>query len=289
MNSIIVTTDHSDFSIVDIDTGSITHINGKTPELDRKNLEGKGRHTYRPFGVEIDEDSIFVVSNDVIGMFDKKTFKFQGLVDLILHINTHQIVKDGDTWITCNTAVDCIGFYGKDNNKQFNVNLLNKIDKTYFYKDSDTYDSRHVNSLLNEGEKLYFCRHNGGIVDSDFWELDKRTLRARKLINAGRCCHGIRFLNNQLITLSTGTGELLKIDLATNNIQKYKICDPDKVFLRGLEIFGNKIIIGCSVNFKKLTDEKLECFVLVYDMQSNTELKITLPNQTGINDLRSFK
>ena len=130
--------------------------------------------------------------------------EFDSLINIPLFINTHQIIKDKSTIYTCNTAIDCIGVYDLDDEyyAQFNVNFLNDFDVVNMPANADQLDSRHLNSLYDAGDKIYFCRHNKNLVPSDYGVLDKASMQGEIIASAGRSCHGIRIVNNHLYSLS---------------------------------------------------------------------------------------
>ena len=284
---LLVTTEECDFLVIDLETNKEIHRQSKTKELDAPSLKDKGRPTYRPFGIDIDDQYIYVASNSKLAQFDKTTYAYIKNINVPMMINTHQIIKDQDTFYICHTAIDTIGIHDVKNklNRFVNVNLLNRVDIHNVPETADQLDSRHLNSLFDGGDKIYFCRHNKNIVESDFGYIDKKTLDAKLVAKAGKCCHGIQFYNNLMYTLSTGTGEILEINLETQQCSAHKIVDSDSTFLRGLSILNDKIIVGCSVNFKKNVKSQF-CFVLVIDIKSNNYYKIELPGIKFINDLK---
>jgi hypothetical protein len=284
MSRLVITPEDRDFVVVDLDTGKIIHEQEITQDLNCPELKGMGRETYRPFGIAEDEEHIYIASNAKLGQFNKTTYKFERLVDVPLYINTHQILKDGDTLYTCNTAIDTIGIYNFDR-KQLSINYMNVVNQTLVPKYADQLDSRHVNSLYDAGDKVYFIRHNKDIVPSDIGFFDKRTLRPQILTNVGKCCHGIRIVENVLYTLSTATGELIGIDLNTLEAKKHKIVDPKVTFLRGLDYSDGKLVVGCSVNFKT-NDKDKSCYILVIDLQNHTHKNYQLDGVKVINDLK---
>ena len=282
---ILITTDDNDFVVLNFITGAVIHKQARAPQLLAKSLDGKGRSPYRPFGIEFDDKYIYVVSNDKLAAFSRSTCYFSHMIDIPLYINTHQIIKDLDTWYTCNTAVDCIGVYLAGKHQQVNINFLNKVEAPPEPVHADTMDSRHVNSLFNTPDKIYFCRHNKTIITSDFGYIDKDTLEVKIIASGGTCCHGIRILHNQLYTLSTATGELLKIDLGTLGITRYKIVDANTTFLRGLDIHDNKLVIGASINFKNNINKR-SSYVLIFDLKTGDYKKYPVPDNDCINDLK---
>lgn len=253
MTKVILTNEDQDFLIYDLEQEQITYQAGKTKQLDSKTLKGQGRTTFRPFGITQDQNWIYIASNDKLGRFKKDTFEFVGLIDLPLWINTHQILYDApnETMYTCNTAIDTVGIYHPDcEDKQLSINYMTLVEQKLQPKFADQLDSRHVNTLYDAGEYIMFVRHNRNITNSDIGFFDKRTQSPRIAFSIGRCCHGIAVIENTLYTLSTATGELIAIDLIDKSAVRYKIADPKVSFLRGLDVDGNKLLIGSSVNQK---------------------------------------
>lgn len=285
MKRLVITPETNDFVIFDLVVNDIVHRQGQTKELICSHLEGMHRNPFRPFGIAEDEESIYIASNDRLGKFNKTTYEFERLVDVPLWINTHQILKDGEKLYTCNTAIDAIGVYGIEH-LQLNINYMNVVKQTIQPRYAEELDSRHVNTLYDAGDKVYFIRHNGGLENSDIGFFNKRTLEPQILTKVGRCCHGIRIVEKTLYTLSTETGELVSIDLNTLLATKYKIVDPKETFLRGLEYVDGKLIIGCSVNFKSSTKTKKECYLLVVDLTNVNYKKYPLNGIKVINDIK---
>jgi hypothetical protein len=284
MSRLIITPENCDFVVFDMDAEKITHRQGKTKALDCTNLQNMGRDTYRPFGIADDADSIYIASNDRLGKFNKTTYEFEKLFDIPLWINTHQILKDGEKFYTCNTAIDTIGVYGLER-LQLSINYMNVVEQKFQPRYADELDSRHVNTLYDAGDKIYFIRHNQGIGPSDIGFFDKRTLTPQILTKVGKCCHGIEIVKNVLYTLSTQTGELISVNLDTLIAEKFNIVDPAITFLRGLEYYDGKLIIGCSVNFKTNGKDK-SCYIIVVDMKNISHKKYVLDGIKTINDLK---
>jgi len=197
---LLVTTEECDFLVIDLETNKEIHRQGKTKELNAPQLKDQGRPTYRPFGIDIDDQYIYIASNSKLAQFDKHTYEYIKNINIPMMINTHQIAKDGDVFYICHTAIDTIGIHDVKNklNKFVNVNLLNRVDIHNVPETADQLDSRHLNSLYDGGDKVYFCRHNKNIIESDFGYIDKKTLDAKLVAKAGKCCHGIQFYNNYM-------------------------------------------------------------------------------------------
>ena len=287
MSRLIITTEDQDFVVLDTEVEDFIHIGQRSEPLDNQNLKNMGRGTYRPFGIAQDNNSIYIASNDRLGQFDKNTFEFIKLIDYPLWINTHQVLYDApnETFYTCNTAIDTIGIYHPDYQKQLSINYMNVVEQKFKPRHADELDSRHVNTLFDAGDRIYFVRHNRNIMPSDIGYFDKGTLELHTLISIGKCCHGIQIIENVLYTLSTATGELLRIDLNTLNVEKFKLVDPNVTFLRGLDYKDGNLVVGCSVNFKSNTEDK-SCYIIVIDMENIKYRTIVLNGIKVINDLK---
>ena len=58
MNRLFITVDEHDFIVFDLESNSIVHRQKQSKELDAPELKGKGRPTYRPFGIDFDDDCL---------------------------------------------------------------------------------------------------------------------------------------------------------------------------------------------------------------------------------------
>ena len=288
MNRLIITSELYDFIVFDVESETITFKKPKTDLLQCDHFHNKHRNPFRPFGIAEDDDSLYITSNDRLGKFDKFTYEFLNLIDIPLWMNTHQIIKDGNTLYICNTAIDSIGIYNLETkeNKQLNLNYMSVFNQVLVPAFADQLDIRHINCMHDAGDKIYFIRHNRDLTESDFGYFDKRTLEPVLFISVGRCCHGIKIINNELISLSTATGELISINLTSLKVTKAPLVDPDTTFLRGLEYLDGELYIGGSINFKKTLEINPECFILKLNLESGVSKKIVLENTKFINDLK---
>lgn len=270
MKMIVVPDDHYHkkdnytFFVYDIESGSLLHKSPSNPELDCIQLVGQGRPTFRPYGVTSDDDYIYIVSNKKLGKYNKTTFEYCGLVDVPLYINTHQIMKSGQDFYITHTSVDVIGIHG-ETNKYFNVSKLKCVDAPQHPKHAETFDTVHVNSIAEYHNKIYFCLHNWGLKESQFGYFNKNTYESQIIAAAGFSCHGLKILNNNLYAVSSGTGEVIEIELASNKINTYKVVDPNKTFLRGLDILSDKIIFIGSNRYTNQSIPLNNCFVASFD------------------------
>jgi DNA-binding beta-propeller fold protein YncE len=251
MTKLIITNDNCDYAIYDLNLNKIIHRQSITQELDAIDLTGFNRPTFRPFGVTIDDSSVYIVSNDKLGKYNKQDHQFESLIKVPLFVNTHQMVKDKDVIYVCNSSTDTIGIYNL--NKQeynfFDVNTFSFINEPSEPKNLDIQNNKHVNSLFIDDDRIWFCLHNKGET-SEYGYFNKKTFATTIVCKAGLQGHNIIVIDNFLYTLSSATGELLSIDLNTKKESKRKIANPIFTFLRGLVYIDGKFLIGCSVNFK---------------------------------------
>jgi hypothetical protein len=260
--------EHYTFIVYDFETGKLEYIKDKCNELDCKHLEGQGRAPFRPFGIDYDDHYIYIASNDKLGAFDKTSYKFDKLIDVPLFINTHQILKDKDTFYICNTAVDTIGIYNKKIN-HLSLDKFDLVDHVFEPNDVKSDDTYHVNSLCTYGNKIYFCLHNNNKKMSRYAYFDKDTLEVSVVADAGYCSHGIAILGNKLYSLSSKTGDIVEIDLETKKINYLSCVDPNEIFLRGLDIYNDCIVIGCSNNHNAPIN-KDNCFISIFDPKNKS-------------------
>ena len=205
-------TKHYSFLVYDLENKQLVYKKEKTDELDCLHLENQGRHTFRPFGIECDDNYIYIASNDRLGVFNKSTFEFISLIDVPLYINTHQILINNDTLYSCNTAVDSIGIYNQQN-KQFNLISFELDDCLPAPQTAESHDKKHVNSLCAYDGKIYFCLHNLNKSYSKFGYFDETTFECKIIANAGFSAHGIKIINNVLYSLSSLTGDIIEIEI----------------------------------------------------------------------------
>jgi hypothetical protein len=254
--------------------------------LDCKASAGMGRPTFRPFGIAEDTQHMYIASNGVIGKYDKATYEFKGYVDVPLYVNTHQILKDKTKLYVCNTAINTIGIYDEvaKSYNHFDLITLALTSTNKKPRNVYEYDINHVNTLFDAGDKIWFCLHNRGYRPSEFGWFDKTTFESKIEIAAGFECHGIHIEGDTLYTLSTGTGELLQIDIPTKREIAYPLLGT-ATFLRGLAAWNSKLVFGGSVNFK-LKNESKSCVLGVFDINTKQFELIDLPTITCINDLK---
>jgi hypothetical protein len=261
--------DNCTFFVYDLD-GKLIHESPNNIKLNCEELEGQGRPTFRPFGITSDDKYLYIASHKKLGKYNKKTFKFVGLVDIPMYINTHQILKSGDDFYVTHTAVNTIGIHGKMNSAYFDVVSLKLIEKPLPPLNVESHDTLHVNSLLEHDDKIYFCLHNLGRESSQFGYFNKFTYESKIIASAGVCCHDIQILNNKLYALSSETGEIIEIDLVKEQPITYKISNPNKTFLRGMDIQDGKIIFCGSNRHTNGIIPMNNCFIASFDTLTKT-------------------
>lgn len=282
--------DTSTLLVYDFDKKELIKTVPKQPELISKTDDGLGRTPFRPFGITHDEKNVYVVSNSVMGVFDKLNISFKKVLDVPLFVNTHQILKSGNVLYTTNTSTDTIGIYDltTKQNKFFNISnffISLNVEKPWHVYSHEIY---HVNSIFEYEENVYFCLHNRGKRKSKFGFFNKETLKGNYLFEAGSHAHGIVVVDNMLYSLSSGTGEIIKYDLKKKSLCLIPFVDSNVTFLRGLDIQENKLLIGCSNNHKS---EKIlyknNCYISLMDLNTQQiERYMEIPEAYVITDLR---
>ena len=244
--------------------GELLHKSPYNLELDCKELVGQGRPTFRPFGVTSDSEYLYVASNKKIGKYNKHSFDYCGSVDIPMYNNTHQILKSGKDFYVAHTAVNAIGCHGKTD-LFFDVASLRLVDAPVSPIDVDIADLNHINSILEHDGKIYFCLNNFGQVPSQFGYFDKITYESKIIASAGSRCHDLEILDNKLYSLSSGTGEIIEIDLANGSSFAYQIVDSNKTFLRGMDASEDTLIFAASNRYSTDTVYMNNCFISGFD------------------------
>jgi hypothetical protein len=244
--------------------GALIHESPYRAELNCEELKGQGRPTFRPFGIASDDTYLYVASHNKLGQYNKLTFEFCGLVDVPMYINTHQILKSDEDFYVAHTAVNTIGIHGKTH-RYFDVSKLQCVEKPIPPDNAESHDVIHVNAITEHDGKIYFCLHNRGLYPSQFGYFDQRTYESKIIAAAGYCCHDVKILNNTLYALSSETGEIIAIDLPTEQTVTYKVSNPGKTFLRGMDILDNKIIFCGSNRYSDNTMYMNNCFTASFD------------------------
>jgi hypothetical protein len=274
------------FFVYDLNTKKLIHSELKHESLNCPSDLNKGRSSFRPFGIETDNNNIYIASNSKLAVFDTQTYKYKNNLDFPLFANTHQIVKSNDIFYVCNTAVNTIGIYSKE------INHFNVISKTIDnnikeFENCEERDLVHVNSLCDNKNFIYYCLHNLDLKQSEFWRLDKNTLTAEYLVDAGYCAHNIGIFKDVLYSLSSDTGEIIEYNLNTKKLKYYLAVDSEITFLRGLSIFNNKMYFGASNNFNVNPSIKQNCNILSFDFETKKiEHVLYLDDIYTITDLK---
>jgi hypothetical protein len=265
----------------------------RQPELNSEELAGQGRPTFRPFGIANDDYFIYIASNNKLGRFVKNTYKFVDLIDIPLFVNTHEIVVHNSVLYAANTANDTIGIYDLNTkeNKFFNVNTFQVLPEAPAPDSATSSDTAHVNSLCVADGKLYFCLHHLDQRDSQLGCFDIKSFKGQIIADAGRCAHGVQVLNGKLYSLSTGTGEVIEVDLMTKVVTLHKVVDHAKTFLRGLDVLDGNIIFGGSNTYSEDNTIYMDnCFVAVFDVKTKKpETLISFKDTHIISDMKIIR
>jgi len=268
---------------------NFTHIIDKVDELDIKEFKDKGRSTFRPFGVDYDKNYIYIVSHNRIAKFCKHTYKYVGIEHALtkkLGINTHYIRKKNNTFYVTNTASDNLAILNKEEDKYVHIPTRAVLNKNIVASDVNDKDTVHINSFCIRNNLLYYCLHNKGVREARYEVLDLNTNEITYLFDAGWCSHGVEVINSMLYSLSSGTGELIEHDLETKNTRYYKLVNAEETFLRGLDIFGMYLYIGCSnPHFQQTLEDN--CYIIEFNTNNKEAKKfLSIPDMLTIADLR---
>jgi hypothetical protein len=275
------------FFVYDINTTKLLHAEPKNVNLDCPQDIDKGRSTFRPFGIEIDKDNIYITSNSKLAVFDKNSYEYKTNINVPLFVNTHQIVKVNDVFYVCNTAVDTIGIYGKEH-KHLNVNTKVVSEKVASPSDCDKHDLSHVNSIYEHEGYIYYCLHNLGIRQSQFFRFNIVTLDVEYIFDGGHCAHNIVILDNVLYSLSSDTGEIIVYELRSKKLTYHKVVQSEVTFLRGLAVYKDLIYFGASNNFN-IDAIKENCNIFSFNPKTNkVEHVMHLPDLLTITDFKLF-
>lgn len=278
------------FLVYDTKSKELIHTCLKLPELDSAEMAGQGRPTFRPFGIASDNQYLYIASHNRLARFNKTTYEFIDLVDMPLFINTHEMVAHDGKIYVANTSNDTVGIYNIKENSctYFNITTFNCTSEAPTPDDVGSHDGKHVNSLSLHGDKLYFCLHNLNRCDSQLGYFDINTYEAQIVAEAGRCNHGVKVLNGKLYSLSTGTGEVIEVDLETREVGLYKVVDSSKTFLRGLDILNGAIIFGGSNTYsEERTIYMNNCFVAQFDTETKkSQVLINVDAAYIISDMK---
>lgn len=295
MGLLVITPDDDSYDVnsptfLVYEDGKLVHTCPKLAELDSSEMAGQGRPTFRPFGIASDEDFLYIVSHNKLAQFDKIDYSFIELVDVPLFINTHEIIVHNRKVYVANTSNDTIGIYDlkTKTNKFFNVNTFEVTDAVVAPDNVLSHDGAHVNSLcLNDG-KIYFSLHHLNRQHSQLGYFDIDTLKAEIVTEAGYCTHGVQVLDGKLYSLSTGTGEVIEVDLGTKQVALYKVVDSTKTFLRGLDILDGSIIFGGSNTYsEERTIYMNNCFVAQFNAETKkSKVLMTVDDAYIISDMK---
>jgi hypothetical protein len=278
------------FLSYDLEKKSLLHKHQKENDLDCIELDGQGRSTFRPFGITYDGRFLTIASNNRIAYFHLVDYDYCGRVNVPAFLNTHQIMSSGNQLYVTNTSNDSIGIYDLHTGKNLFLDLKTYQVKESMLTPSDVYsdDTVHVNALYEYEGKIYFCLHNHGKKKSEYGFFDKITFETKIIAEAGYKSHNVVILDNHLYSLSSGTGEIVRIDLNTNQPVYMQYVDPDITFLRGLDIYQNKLLIGCSNNHKsERMMYKDNCYIALFDTKEvQVERYMEIDDAYIITDLK---
>lgn len=264
-------------------------------------IDVHSRPNFNPHGITYDDNDVYIASHEKIGIFDRYSFEYKGNLSVKSFVNTHQILKHGNLLFvtnTCNDSISIIDLLTKEH-EYIDVRNLCVTDTCIETEEVREHDKHHVNSLCVDNNRLYFCLHNGPLKKpSSFYYYDLINKNFVHIIDAGEECHDIVILGDMLYTNSSGTRQLLKIDMIEKSIQSFDIMNiPNDNWLRGLVKYGNKLLVGES-NFTpfnrpgrpnidpRLSDEIKYAQLHLFDLTTNKIDFFFETNQLVLDDFK---
>lgn len=244
------------------------------------------RPAFRPFGICSDDSFIYIASHRNIAKYDKKTFTFICILDVELFPNTHQLHSANGVIYAASTSVNAISFITGSDVKHYSTTEKKFIDILQ-PETSDNIDISHINSVYATNTHLYYCLHNLRQKLSEIRKIDLSTMEDISLFSYGLCNHGVIPLDNKVVTLSSGTGELVIFDELTNKVLAVDLgIDPKVSFLRGLDKKDGIIYFISSNNFSADQDV-YNCKVYKYDIYTNNvESTANIYDMLTVADMR---
>lgn len=297
MGQIIITPDddgynsnHPTFLVYNTENGELIYSRPKQLELNSEEMVGQGRPTFRPFGIAMDQEFIYIASHNRLGVFDKRSLEFCRLIGVPLFINTHEMVAHNGILYVANTANDTIGIHDTKlgHSCYFDVNTFVCSGTAPTPDNVGSHDAAHVNSLCYHDGYIYFCLHNLNKRTSQLGRFNINSFQAEIIAEAGYCAHGVQVLNGKLYSLSTGTGEVIEVELETKTVWAHKVVDSTKTFLRGLDILDGNIIFGGSNTYsEERTIYMNNCFVAQFDaVTKHSKVILNVKDAYIISDMK---
>lgn len=259
------------FLVYDSETKQLVHTCSKLKELNAIEFFGQRRPTFRPYGITEDAQYLYVVSHNKLGKFDKHTYELVEMLDVPLFVNTHKLLRHKDSMYVTNTSNNTIGIYDmeKHTHRFFDVNTLSLTKDVVTPDHAESHDTAHVNSLSAVGNKVYFALNNLNKRSSQFGCFNVDTYEAELVAEAGSRTHGVQILDDKLYALSSGTGEIVEVDLHTKDVALYKVVNSAKTYLRGLDVLdGTLTFCGSNTYSEERTIYMNNCFVAQFNAET---------------------
>lgn len=231
--------------------------------------EVEGRSAFRPFGICSDETYIYIASHRRVAKYNKETLKYAGLLDVELFPNTHQLHCKNNVIYAASTAVNAISFITEQGVRHYSVvqREFVEVDDT---NSSEGDDISHVNSVYATDTHLYYCLHNWGKKLAEVRKIELSSMEDTHLFRYGLENHGVLPVAGKVISLSSGTGEVIIFDESTKQITAIDLgIDPKTTFLRGLDEKDGKVFFAASNHFAA-TQDPYRCVVYKLNLETNT-------------------
>tara|TARA_R100000306_G_C4354553_1_gene131966 strand:+ start:129 stop:1085 length:957 start_codon:yes stop_codon:yes gene_type:complete len=283
----------SSFVSFDTETQTLFFV---PPHLELYDREARHRPSFRPFGITIHKNSIYVASNRKLIRFNKKTFSYQGIEKgCELGENTHEIATINNKLWICSTALNRVTIWDGKTNQHLQIEEQQRAS----CDDKFPLDKVHVSSLCSFQDSVFILLHNGGSLrqpypeHSHIMEIETKTFKTKNMFESpsiGMSCHSLMVNKDSIWFLTTDTGELKCLNRQTKEVEEvYPIFDARLGWVRGATMVGNEIFI-CVGNYRQMPFSLQHGFLRVFNIINKTILNdFLLRGVSVVNQMISYK
>lgn len=284
--------DKYSFFIFDTETNRVIDKVPYLPELDPELGVTTEKNYFLPWGITQARGNIYIASNHTICSFDSDTLEYNGTISNSGAAATHQIAYHDGYIYRANTSNDTVTRIDLDTLEEIHFSFKDfSITDIFEIPDNDdSLDYRHLNSITVHDGKIYVLAHNRNMTESEVFILNKDMTHVESLSSLDFICHEIIISDGYLYSLGTSSGTLIKLDLATLNLEKIVIANPSELFLRGAVLKDNSIIAFANQRRKVIAaaeDAPIADMITVSldDMSIQT---VAVPEISELNDIQEY-
>lgn len=280
------------FFIFDTETNKVVNKVPYLAELDPELGVTTEKNYFLPWGIAQARGNIYIASNHTIASFDSNTLKFKEVISTSGAAATHQIAYHDGYIYRANTSNDTVTRIDLDTLEEIHFSFKDfAIITTFDIPDNDdSLDYRHLNSITIYDDKIYVLAHNRNMTESEVFILDKDMSHIESLSSLDFICHEIIIHDGCLYSLGTSSGTLIKLNLATLELEKTVVTDSSELFLRGAVLKDNKIIAFANQKRKAIAaaiDPPIADMITISldDMSIQT---VAVPEISELNDIQEY-